>query len=114
MFTDFINRILGAERRSSTPDRLENAEPSVSVTKDSNKPIPEKYKKDITALERYCDCKLSSLTGLSINLTLQEALAIIPRNRHRVDSYQGLASFLGREYNIKLIITSNKTKNKED
>lgn len=116
MFTDFINRILGAERRSSTPDRLENsAEPSVIVKKDSNQTnIPEKYKKDITALERYYGCELSSLTGLSINLTLQEALAIIPRNRHRVDSYQGLVSFLGREYNIKLIITSNKTKNKED
>ncbi|KAB3559103.1 hypothetical protein GAX96_01140 [Phocaeicola vulgatus] len=115
MFTDFINRILGAERRSSTPDRLENAEPSVIVKKDSNQTnIPEKYKKDITALERYYDCELSSLTGLSVSLTLQEALAIIPRNRHRVDSYQGLVSFLGREYNIKLIITSNKTKNKED
>ena len=116
MFTDFINRILGAERRSSASDRLENsAVPSVSVKKDSNKTnIPEKYKKDITALERYYGCELSSLTGFSINLTLQEALAIISRDRRRVDSYQGLVSFLGREYNIKLIITSNKTKNKED
>lgn len=116
MLTDFIDRILGAERRSSTPDRLENsAAPSVSITKDSNKiNILEKYKKDITALERYYDCELSSLTAPSINLTLQEALAIIFRNRRKVDSYQGLVSFLSREYNIKLIITSNKTKNKEE
>lgn len=116
MLIDFIDRILGAERRSSTPDRLENsAVSSVSVTKDSIKiNILEKYKKDITALERYYDCELSSLTAPSINLTLQETLAIIFRNRRRVDSYQGLVSFLSREYNITLIITFNKTKNKED
>ena len=114
MFTDFISRILGAERRPSVSNRLENdAVSSVIVKKDSNKTIPEKYEKDITALERYYDCELSSLTGLSINLTLQEALSIIPRYRRRVDSYQGLVSFLSREYNIKLIITSKKTK-KED
>ena len=114
MFTEFINRILGAERRSTASDRLENdAVPSVIVKKDSNKPVPEKYKKDIVALERYYDCELSSLTGFSINLTLQEALAIIPKDRRRVDSYQGLVSFLGREYNIKLIITSNKTKRED-
>ncbi len=49
MFTDFINRILGAEQKPS-PSRLDNiAEPGVIVRKDSNKtfpkPIPEKYKK---------------------------------------------------------------------
>lgn len=115
MFTEFINRILGAERRSTASDRLErSAVPSVIVKKDSNRTnIPEKYKKDIKALERYYDCELSSLTGFSINLTLQEALAIIPKDRRRVDSYQGLVSFLGREYNIKLIITSNKTKRED-
>ena len=115
MFTEFINRILGAERRPSVSNRLEDAVPSVIVKKDSNRTnIPEKYKKDIKALERYYDCELSSLTGFSINLTLQEALAIIPKDRCRVDSYQGLVSLLSREYNINLIITSNKTKNKED
>ena len=45
MFIDFISRILGAEK-VSVSNRLENnAEPSVIVTKDSNRPIPEKYKK---------------------------------------------------------------------
>ena len=43
MFTDFINRILGAERRPSVSNRLENdAVPSVIVTKDSNRPIPDR------------------------------------------------------------------------
>ena len=60
MFTDFINRILGAEPRSSVSNRLEDAVPSVIVKKDSNrtitKPIPEKYKKDIASLQnRYGD-----------------------------------------------------------
>ena len=95
MFTDFINRILGAERRSSTPDRLENAEPSVIVTKDSNRPIPEKYKKDVASLRsKYGD---AFKTGFCIILTLQEALSIMPRDRKRVDSYAGLISYLKRE-----------------
>lgn len=113
MFTEFINRILGAERRSTASDRLENdAVPSVIVKKDSNRTnIPEKYRKDVALLQsKYGD---AFKTGFSINLTLQEALAIIPRDRRRVDSYQGLVSFLGREYNIKLIITSNKTKRED-
>jgi len=108
MFEQFIARILGYER-ISTPNRLENAVPSVSVKKDSNKPIPEKYKKDIAALqEKYGS--LSSLAGLSINLTLKEALEIMPRERKRVDAYEGLKNYLKREYGIELIIKSQKTK----
>ena len=45
MFIDFISRILGAEK-VSVSNRLENnAEPSVIVTKDSNRPIPEEIQK---------------------------------------------------------------------
>lgn len=115
MFTDLINRILGAEPRPSVSNRLENnAAPSVIVKKDSSKtspkPIPEKYKKDITALERYYDCELSSLTGLCINLTLQETLSIIPRERRRIDAYRGLQSYLKKDWDITLTIKSRKTK----
>lgn len=112
MFTDFINRILGAEPRSSVSNRLEDAVPSVIVKKDSNrtitKPIPEKYKKDIASLQnRYGD---AFKTGFCINLTLQEALSIMPRDRKRVDSYAGLISYLKREQGITLTIKSQKTK----
>lgn len=108
MFEQFITRLLGMER-FSVSNRLENAEPSVSVKKDSNKPIPEKYKKDIAILEeKYGD--LSSLAGLSISLTLKEALEIMPRERRRVDAYEGLKNYLKREYGIELIIKSRKTK----
>lgn len=108
MFIDFISRILGAEK-VSVSNRLENnAEPSVIVTKDSNKPIPEKYRKDIALLQsKYGD---AFKTGFCIILTLQEALSIMPRDRKRVDSYAGLISYLKREQGITLTIKSQKTK----
>lgn len=102
---DFIREILGAERHPVS-NRLENdAAPSVIARKDST----EKYQKDIAALEeRYG--KFSLQTGLSINLTLREALSLMPRNRKRIDAYAGLMSYLKREYGITLTITSQKTK----
>ena len=116
MFTDFINRILGAEQKPS-PNRLDNniAEPSVIVRKDSNKtfpkPIPEKYRKDVEALQdKYGD---AFKTGLCISITLQEALSIMPRERRRIDSYRGLQSYLKKDWNITLTIKSQKTKSKK-
>lgn len=105
MFTDFIKQILGAERRSA-PNRLVNeAAPSVTARKVST----EKYQEDIAALEeRYGS--FSSQTGLSINLTLREALSLMPRGRKRIDAYTGLINYLKREYGITLIITSQKSK----
>ena len=113
MFTDFINRILGAEQKPS-PSRLDNniAEPSVIVRKDSNKtfpkPIPEKFKKDVEALQdKYGD---AFKTGICITITLQEALSIMPRERRRIDAYRGLLSFLKSKLGIIISITSQKTK----
>ena len=99
MFIDFISRILGAEK-VSVSNRLENnAEPSVIIKKDSTKPIPEKYQRDIEALrQKYGDA------------TLQEALSVMPRDRKRVDSYAGLISYLKKEQGITLTIKSQKTK----
>lgn len=106
MFTEFINRILGAESRTSTSNRLENAEPGVTVKKDSI--TPEKYDKDLEALRgKYGD---AFKTGLCITLTLQEALSIMPRVRRRIDAYRGLVSYLQKELNITLKLESQKTK----
>lgn len=111
MFTDFISRILGAEPRSSVSNRLENTtEPSVIVEKDSSQKqlIPEKYKKDIETLQsKYGD---AFKTGFCINLTLQEALSIMPRERRRIDTYKGLQSYLKKDWDITLTIKSQKTK----
>lgn len=115
MFTDFINRILGAERRPSVSNRLENnAAPSVIVKKGSNKTspksIPEKYRKDVALLQsKYGD---AFKTGFCIDLTLQEALSLMQRERKKVDAYSGLISYLKRELGITLTITSQKTKSK--
>ena len=115
MFTDFINRILGAERRPSVSNRLENnAAPSVIVKKGSNKTspksLPEKYRKDVALLQsKYGD---AFKTGFCIDLTLQEALSLMQRERKRVDAYSGLISYLKRELGITLTITSQKTKSK--
>ena len=114
MFTDFINRILGAEK-VSVSNRLENnAAPSVIVKKGSNKTspksIPEKYRKDVALLQsKYGD---AFKTGFSIELTKQEALSLMQRERKRVDAYSGLISYLKRELGITLTITSQKTKPK--
>ena len=107
MFIDFISRILGAEK-VSVSNRLENAVPSVIVTKDSNRPIPEKYKKDVASLRsKYGD---DLKTGFCIILTLQEALSIMPRERRRIDAYRDLQSYLKKDWDITLTIKSQKTK----
>lgn len=68
----------------------------------------EKYELDITALrEKFGN---SFITGLCIRITLKEALEIMPRNRKRVDAYDGLTRYLQEEYGITLTIYSQKTK----
>ena len=99
MFGNLINRILGLETDS---DVVKKAVP--------HEPVPEKYQRDIEALrQKYGD---AFKTGLCINLTLQEALSIIHRERKRIDAYSGLVSYLKKEWNITLTITSQKTKSK--
>ncbi len=111
MFKEFINQLLGVEREPM-PNRQETVTaPDVTEKAVSHEPIPEKYQRDIEALRnKYGD---AFKTGLCINLTLQEALSIMPRvKRRRIDSYRGLQSYLMKEWDITLTITSQKTKSK--
>ena len=110
MFKEFINQLLGVEREPM-PNRQETVTaPDVTEKAVSHEPIPEKYQRDIEALRnKYGD---AFKTGLCINLTLQEALSIMSRERRRIDSYSGLVSYLKKEWNITLIIKSQKTKPK--
>ena len=110
MFENLINKILGVEREPM-PNRQETVTaPDVTEKAVSSKPIPEKYQRDIEALrQKYGD---AFKTGLCINLTLQEALSIMHRKRKRIDAYSGLVSYLKKEWNITLTITSQKTKSK--
>lgn len=112
MFESLISRILGAEKVSVANRQEEVTTPDVTEKSSIiTQPIPEKYKKDITSLQnKYGD---AFKTGLCINLTLQEALSIIPRERRRIDSYRGLQSYLKKDWNITLTIKSQKTKSKK-
>ena len=110
MFKEFINQLLGLEREP-IPNRQDTfTAPDVTEKAVSSEPVPEKYKKDVEALQsKYGD---AFKTGFCINLTLQEALSIMHRERRRIDSYSGLVSYLKKEWNITLTITSQKTKTK--
>ena len=107
MFGNLINRILGLETDSPGTGCQNSYVVKKAVP---HEPIPEKYQRDIEALrQKYGD---AFKTGLCINLTLQEALSIIHRERKRIDAYSGLVSYLKKEWNITLTITSQKTKTK--
>ena len=109
MFTEYINRILESERDFGSNRQEEVTTPDV-IEKSSiiDKTIPEKYKKDIEAIRDMNGENFK--TGLCINITLQEALMIIPKERARVDAFRGLISFLKGKMGIELNIKSQKSK----
>ena len=118
MFGNLINRILGLETDSPGTGCQNSYVVKKAVP---HEPIPEKYQRDIEALrQKYGDAfKTGFLTHQwtmedfeCINLTLQEALSIMHRKRKRIDAYSGLVSYLKKEWNITLTITSQKTKTK--
>ena len=75
--------------------------------------IPEQFKEDVTALTEYSG--LTELTpGITIKMSLQEALDVLPRKRKRVDSYKPLIQFLKDEVGVNLNINSKKTKKHEE
>lgn len=111
MFEEFINMMLEneievipcrqEEKTKAVPDV--NEEKTVTEIK-----IPKKYQDDIKALrDMYGE---NFKTGLCINITLKEALEIMPKERARVDAYTGLISFLKGKMGITLNIKSQKTK----
>lgn len=113
MFEEFINRMLENER-VVIPSRQEKNETVPDVIEEKTAEIqeeikvPKKYQDDIEALQKIYGEKFK--TGLCINLTLQEALKIMPKERARVDAFRGLISFLKAKMGITLNITSQKSK----
>ena len=111
MFDEFINQILGDER-VVVPSHQENkAEPDVIEEKTAEIRIPKKYQEDIESLKGIYQGDFK--TELCINLTLQDALKILPRERKRVDAYRGLVSFLKEKMGIELNIKSQKSKQED-
>ena len=66
----------------------------------------DKYKKDVEVLEK----RFGTLNpGMTLILTLQEILQILPRNRKRSDTYNGLVKHL-QSRGVTLTINSLKKK----
>lgn len=111
MFEEYINRMLENERVVIQSRQEENikAVPDVIEEKTATEiKIPKKYQDDIETLrDMYGE---NFKTGLCINLTLQEALKIMPKERARVDAYTGLISFLKGKMGITMNIKSQKSK----
>lgn len=74
--------------------------------KSSVSALTERFKADIDAIESHYG-KLYD--GQTIETTLQEFLTIAPRNRKRIEAYNGLVSELKKTKGVTLIITSRKT-----
>ena len=66
----------------------------------------DKYIDDIEALKVFYSLE----EGTVINISLQDLLAIVPRNRPRIEAYQGLRSYLIEKYGVTLNINSRKTR----
>lgn len=89
-------------------DRLDRVSPYVITNKVNTVIVPDKFKRDIEALETYIGRKLES--GLCIKVDLSELLTVIPRDRKRTDAYNTLVKFLKDEFGITLAINSKKQK----
>ena len=87
-------------------DRLDRVSSAVITNKVNTVIVPDKFKRDIEALETYIGRKLES--GLCIKVDLSELLTVIPRERKRTDAYNTLVKFLKDEFEIDLIINSEK------
>ena len=94
----------------SSLDRQANTAPDVIVQKVSI--TPEKFKDDVEALVKYIG-EEHFISGLNIEVTLSELLAVIPRKRRRTEAYNALVNYLREERNIILIIKTNKKNGKE-
>lgn len=98
------------EGSESSLGRQENTAPDVIIQKVSI--TPEKFKDDVEALAGYIG-EEHFISGLSIEVTLSELLAVIPRKRRRTEAYNALVNYLREERNIILIIKTNKKNGKE-
>ena len=101
-----INKLTGEVEYPES--QQEGVAPDVIINKENTVIVPDKFRKDIEALENYTGRKLES--GLCIRVDLSELLTVIPRERKRTDAYNTLVQYLKDEFGIDLIINSKKQK----
>ena len=86
--------------------RQDSVSPDVIESKGNTVIVPDKFKADVEALERYIGRNLEN--GLCIKVDLAELLTVIPRERKRADAYNTLRRFLKNEFGVDLIINKKK------
>ena len=86
--------------------RQDCVSPDVIESKGNTVIVPDKFKADVEALERYIGRNLEN--GLCIKVDLAELLTVIPRERKRADAYNTLRRFLKNEFGVDLIINKKK------
>lgn len=69
--------------------------------------VPEKFRVDVKALTNYVG-EVGFKSGLSIEVSLNELLSVVPRQRKRTDAYDTLVKYLKDELNITLTIKNNR------
>ncbi len=107
MIIKYLNKLFSDEVQYSG-DRQDCVSPDVITNKENTVIVPDKFKRDIEALETYIGRKLES--GLCIKVDLSELLTVIPRARKRTDAYKTLVKYLKDEFDITLTINSKKQK----
>ena len=70
--------------------------------------VPEKFREDVRALAGYIG-ESDFKSGLSIEVSLNELLGVVPRKRRRTDAYDALVKYLKDEQNISLIIKTSRS-----
>lgn len=78
-----------------------------SLTK--TKRVPRRYRDDVIGLTSYYG-DLNLMEGIVIEETLQNFGKVCQRDQLKIAAYQGLSSFLQRQYGISLVLSSRKTK----
>lgn len=106
IISNLINKLTGEVEYPES--RQEGVAPDVIINKANTVIVPDKFRKDLEALEDYMGRKLES--GLCIKVDLSELLTVIPRERKRTDAYNTLVQYLRDEFGIDLIINAKKQK----
>lgn len=91
-----------SSRQEVDPDVIENVNKKRTIV------IPDKFKYDIAALERYTGSSFQS--GICITVSLWELLELCPRERRRADAFTTLIRFLREEMGVILNIKTQKNK----
>ena len=110
MIIQCLNNLFSGEVKYPE-NRQDSVSPDVIERKANTVIVPDKFKADVEALEKYIGRNLEN--GLSIKVDLAELLTVIPRERKRADAYNSLRRFLKNEFGIDLIINSKNGGNNE-